>query len=386
MYKSFIPEVSRSLQQYVTENILPRYDSYDKAHSRRHIQSVIEQSMGIFRKLSAGQMDGGRRYELNPDMAYAIAAYHDIGICEGRESHHLVSGRMLEADTALCRWFSPEQIHVMREAVEDHRSSNKSWPRSIYGRIVSEANYPEMTDEEIFRKSYGHLLDKYGDGGYMRLQFSDSPNAVRLADLREKLRDEELMRREFPLFETHPLQPFVPDNARVLLLGSFPPPHARWSMEFFYPNFQNDMWRIMGLLFYGDKEHFVVPGQKRFDYARVVDFCRREGIALYDAAYMVKRLRGNASDNFLKIIEPTDIQSLLSSIPSCSAVVSTGGKSAEQIASVLDVPVPAVGGSVQFTLQPSQRTVTFHRMPSSSRAYPMSLDKKAALYQVLRNR
>ena len=151
-------------------------------------------------------------------------------------------------------------------------------------------------------------------------------------------------------------------------------------MEFFYPNFQNDMWRIMGLLFYGDKEYFVVSGQKRFDYDRVVDFCRREGVALYDAAYMVKRLRGNASDNFLKIIEPTDIQSLLSSMPSCSAVVSTGGKSAEQIASVLDVPVPAVGGSVQFTLQPSQRTVTFHRMPSSSRAYPMSLDRKAAAY------
>ena len=399
MHKSFIPEVSRSLQQYVTENILPRYDGYDKAHSRRHIQSVIEQSMEIFRKLSAGQMDGGRRYELNPDMAYAIAAYHDIGICEGRESHHLVSGRMLEADTVLCRWFSPEQIHVMREAVEDHRSSNKSWPRSIYGRIVSEAdkvidfdtvfsrailyamaNYPKMTDEEIFRKSYSHLLDKYGDGGYMRLQFPDSPNAVRLADLREKLRDEELMRREFLLFEVHPLRPFVPDNARVLLLGSFPPPHARWSMEFFYPNFQNDMWRIMGLLFYGDKEHFVVPGQKRFDYGRVVDFCRREGIALYDAAFMVKRLRGNASDNFLKIIEPTDIQSLLSSMPSCSAVVSTGGKSAEQIASILDVPVPAVSGSVQFTLQPSQRTVTFYRMPSSSRAYPMSLDRKAAAY------
>ena len=399
MHRTIIPEVSRSLQQYVTGNILPRYDGYDKAHSRRHIQSVIDQSMEIFRKLSAGQMDGGRRYELNPDMAYVIAAYHDIGICEGRESHHLVSGRMLEADTALCRWFSQEQIRVMREAVEDHRSSNKSWPRSIYGRIVSEAdkvidfdtvfsrailyaraNYPEMTDEEIFRKSYGHLLDKYGDGGYMRLQFSDSPNAVRLADLREKLRDEELMRREFQLFETHPLRPFVPDNARVLLLGSFPPPHARWSMEFFYPNFQNDMWRIMGLLFYGDKEHFVVPGQKRFDYARVVDFCRREGIALYDAAYMVKRLRGNASDNFLKIIEPTDIQSLLSSMPSCSAVVSTGGKSAEQIASILDVPVPAVGGSVQFTLQPSQRVVTFHRMPSSSRAYPMSLDRKAAAY------
>ncbi|HIZ87039.1 MAG TPA: uracil-DNA glycosylase family protein [Candidatus Coprenecus pullistercoris] len=189
------------------------------------------------------------------------------------------------------------------------------------------------------------------------------------------------MRREFPLFEVHPLRPFVPDNARVLLLGSFPPPHARWSMEFFYPNFQNDMWRIMGQLFYGDKEHFVVQGQKRFDYEKVVDFCRRVGIALYDAAYMVKRLRGNASDNFLKIIEPTDIQSLLSSIPSCGAVVSTGGKSAEQIAGILGVPVPAVGGSVPFTVPAKTAGVLrFYRMPSSSRAYPMPLDRKAAAY------
>ena len=411
MRKSEIPEVNAQLQQYVAENVLPRYDSYDKAHSRRHIQSVIDQSMEIFRKLSAGQMDGGRRYELNPDMVYAIAAYHDIGVCEGREYHHLSSGRMLEEDVRLRQWFTEEQIHVMREAVEDHRSSNKSWPRSIYGRIVSEADKvidfdtvfsrailyarascPQMTAEEIFQKSYGHLLDKYGDGGYMHLQFSDSPNAVRLAELREKLRDPELMRREYSLFEVHPLEPFMPENARVLLLGSFPPPHERWSMEFFYPNFQNDMWRIMGLLFYGDKEHFVVPGQRRFDYDRVVDFCSREGIALYDAAYMVKRLRGNASDNFLKIIEPTDIRSLLSQMPLCRTVVSTGGKSAEQIASILDVPVPPVGGSVHFTLPAvcraetksghasEARTVTFYRMPSSSRAYPLPLEKKAAAY------
>ena len=411
MRKSEIPEVNAQLQQYVADNVLPRYDSYDKAHSRRHIQSVIDQSMEIFRKLSACQMDGGRRYELNPDMVYAIAAYHDIGVCEGREYHHLSSGRMLEEDIRLRQWFTEEQIHVMREAVEDHRSSNKSWPRSIYGRIVSEADKvidfdtvfsrailyarascPQMTAEEIFQKSYGHLLDKYGDEGYMHLQFSDSPNAVRLAELREKLRDPELMRREYSLFEVHPLEPFMPENARVLLLGSFPPPHERWSMEFFYPNFQNDMWRIMGLLFYGDKEHFVVPGQRRFDYDGVVDFCSREGIALYDAAYMVKRLRGNASDNFLKIIEPTDIRSLLSRMPSCRTVVSTGGKSAEQIASILDVPVPPVGGSVHFTLpavcraetKPGHaseaRTVIFYRMPSSSRAYPLPLEKKAAAY------
>ena len=401
MRKSEIPEVNAQLQQYVAENVLPRYDSYDKAHSRRHIQSVIDQSMEIFRKLSAGQMDGGRRYELNPDMVYAIAAYHDIGVCEGREYHHLSSGRMLEEDVRLRQWFTEEQIHVMREAVEDHRSSNKSWPRSIYGRIVSEADKvidfdtvfsrailyarascPQMTAEEIFQKSYGHLLDKYGDGGYMHLQFSDSPNAVRLAELREKLRDPELMRREYSLFEVHPLEPFMPENARVLLLGSFPPPHERWSMEFFYPNFQNDMWRIMGLLFYGDKEHFVVPGQRRFDYDGVVDFCSREGIALYDAAYMVKRLRGNASDNFLKIIEPTDIRSLLSRMPLCRTVVSTGGKSAEQIASILDVfTLPAVCRAETKSGHASEaRTVIFYRMPSSSRAYPLPLEKKAAAY------
>lgn len=396
-----IPEVTPSLQQYVRENILPRYDSYDKAHSRKHILSVISQSMELYRKLSAGKMDGGRRYELNPDMVFTIAAYHDIGVCEGREYHHLVSGRMLEADARLGEWFTPGQVRVMKEAVEDHRSSNKSRPRGIYGRIVSEAdkvidfdtvfsrailyakaNYPDFTDEEIFQKSYGHLKDKYGDNGYMRLQFPDSPNALRLEELRKMLRDPDLMRREYSLFEVHPLRPFVPEGARVLLLGSFPPPKSRWSMDFFYPNFQNDMWRIMGLIFYNDPAHFVVPDRKRFDYGKVVDFCRREGIALYDAAYMVKRLKGNASDNFLKIIEPTDIQSLLGTMPSCTAVASTGGKSAEQIASILDVPVPAVGGSVPFTL-PGGRSLAFHRMPSSSRAYPLSLEKKAAAYSTL---
>ena len=395
-------EVDPLLQQYVRESVLPEYDAYDKAHSRTHILSVITQSMELYGQLSAKGECGPDGCPLNPDMIYAIAAYHDIGVCEGREFHHLVSGRMLESDPTLRQWFSEEQIHLMREAVEDHRSSNKSWPRSIYGRIVSEADkvidfdtvfsrailyarahYPGLTEDEIFQKSYGHLLDKYGDNGYMRLQFPDSPNARRLAELREKLRDPELMRREFSLFQIHPLEPFVPEGAKVLLLGSFPPPHARWSMEFFYPNFQNDMWRIMGLLFYGDPGHFVVPGQRRFDYERVTAFCRREGIAMYDAAYMVKRLRGNASDNFLKIMEPTDIQALLAKMPSCHAVVSTGGKSAEQIASILDVTVPPVGGSVSFSLfmpGASSRSMTFFRMPSSSRAYPLPLAKKAAAY------
>ena len=119
-----IPEVSPLIRKYVEENILPVYDVYDKAHSRSHILSVIRQSMDLYRRLSAGQMDGGRRYDLDPDMIYVIAAYHDIGICEGRESHHLSSGRMLEEDVRLKQWFTAEQIQVMREAVEDHRSSS----------------------------------------------------------------------------------------------------------------------------------------------------------------------------------------------------------------------------------------------------------------------
>lgn len=412
-----IREVTPSLAEYVESGILPRYDSYDKAHSRRHILSVIYQSMELYRKLRAGEMDGGQVHDLNPDMVFTIAAYHDLGVCEGREFHHLVSGRMLEEDVRLREWFSPREITVMREAVEDHRSSNRSLPRGIYGRIVSEADKlidfdtvfsrailyakatcPDLSDEGIFEKSYAHLLEKYGDGGYLHLQFPDSPNALRLEKLREALRDPVLMRQEYSLFEIHPLEPFVPENARVLLLGSFPPPHERWSMEFFYPNFQNDMWRIMGLLFYGDKEHFVVSGQKRFDYGKVTDFCRREGIALYDAAYMVKRLRGNASDNFLKIMEPADIHAILAGMPSCEAVVSTGGKSAGQIAGILGVPVPETGGSVPFALGQasasrqhvvrhenagSGRVLAFYRMPSSSRAYPLSLDRKAAAYSVL---
>lgn len=384
--------VREEIRRYVEGCILPRYDSYDKAHSRTHILTVIRQSMELYCKLSA------EGESLNPDMVYVIAAYHDIGVCRGRELHHIVSGRMLEEDPVLRQWFAPEQIRIMKEAVEDHRSSSKSWPRSIYGRIVSEAdktidfdtvfsrailysraNYPQYTEEEIFQRSYSHLRDKYGEGGYMRLQFPDSPNAMRLKELRERLRDPELMRREFSLFETHPLEPFIPEGARILLLGSFPPPRARWSMDFFYPNFQNDMWRIMGLIFYGDKDYFTVSGQKRFDYDRVVEFCTREGIALYDAAYMVKRLRGNASDNFLKIIEPTDIPALLSRMPSCTAVASTGGKSAEQTASILGVSVPPTGGSVPFSI-PGGRTLRFHRMPSSSRAYPLSLQAKAEVY------
>ena len=181
--------------------------------------------------------------------------------------------------------------------------------------------------------------------------------------------------------EPHPLQPFVPDGAEILMLGSFPPKRERWSMDFFYPNIQNDMWRIMGLLFYDNKDYFVdvVDGKPRFSYDRVVDFCIAKHIALYDAASAVRRLKDNASDAFLEIVQPTDIPALLRQMPCCHKVVSTGGKSAGAIAEQLGCEVPAVGGCATFTLD--GKPYRFFRMPSSSRAYPLKLEKKAEAYK-----
>ena len=182
------------------------------------------------------------------------------------------------------------------------------------------------------------------------------------------------MSQQHPV-ERHPLKPFIPYGARVLMLGSFPPPHERWSMEFFYPNFINDMWRIFGLLAYGDREHFT--DGKKFDRAKVMEFCRDQGIAIYDAASAVRRLKANASDAFLEVVEHTDIVALLEEMPRCRDIVSTGGKSAEAIAEALGCHVPAVGNFVQC----GERR--FWRMPSSSRAYPLPLQKKAEAYSRL---
>lgn len=181
--------------------------------------------------------------------------------------------------------------------------------------------------------------------------------------------------------ERHPLQPFLPEGAEILMLGSFPPKRERWSMDFYYPNIQNDMWRIMGLIFYGDKDYFVEPNGKkfRFCYDKVVKFCTEKHIAIFDAACAVKRRMDNASDAHLEIVEPTDIPALMRKIPQCHTVVSTGGKSAETIAEQLGCKVPAVGGFATFTL--NGKEYRFYRMPSSSRAFPMKLEKKAEAYR-----
>lgn len=179
--------------------------------------------------------------------------------------------------------------------------------------------------------------------------------------------------------ERHPLEPFLPENARLLMLGSFPPPRRRWSMEFFYPNLQNDMWRIFGYLFFGERNHFLTPDGKAFDRERLEEFLRRKGVALYDTACEVIRLKGNASDNFLQVVRETDVAAMLRQLPQCRAIVTTGQKAAETLCRKLGVAaVPKVGGSQPFTLD--GRQLRLWRMPSSSRAYPRPLEWKAACY------
>lgn len=179
--------------------------------------------------------------------------------------------------------------------------------------------------------------------------------------------------------ERHPLEPFLPENARLLMLGSFPPPRRRWSMEFFYPNLQNDMWRIFGYLFFGERNHFLTPDGKAFDRERLEEFLRRKGVAFYDTACEVIRLKGNASDNFLQVVRETDVAAMLRQLPQCRAIVTTGQKAAETLCRKLGVAaVPEVGGSQPFTLD--GRQLRLWRMPSSSRAYPRPLEWKAACY------
>lgn len=193
--------------------------------------------------------------------------------------------------------------------------------------------------------------------------------------------------------ERHPFEPFLPENARILFLGSFPPQPKRWSMPFYYPNWNNDFWRVMGLLFFGDKEQFAVPGQKRFDQAQVEAFCREKGLALYDTACEVRRLKDNASDKFLEVVTPTDLPALLALIPACRTLVTTGQKATDVIVETFGCAEPPVGGSVEIEIgepltaaeaaEAAGRTLTFWRMPSTSRAYPLALERKADFYRRL---
>ena len=183
------------------------------------------------------------------------------------------------------------------------------------------------------------------------------------------------------MIEEHPLKPFLPSQATLLMLGSFPPPKKRWSMEFFYPNLQNDMWRIIGLIFFKDKDYFLFPDKKAFDKEKLITFLTEKGIALYDTATSVRRLQDNASDKFLEVVEPTDIHLLLKQLPHCQSIVTTGQKATDIICSQIEVNEPKVGEHSSFKHE--GRLLHLYRMPSSSRAYPLALEKKANAYQLM---
>ena len=200
--------INQSLRDYIEEKVLPRYDNFDKAHRQEHVRMVISQSLEM-----------ATRLDVDINMVYAVAAYHDTGLCEGREHHHEVSARIIREDQFLRQWFTKEQIDVMADAAEDHRASSNHEPRTIYGRIVAEADrqidpmtviqrtvqygldhYPEMDREEHFRRMVSHLHEKYGRTGYLKLWFDDSPNARRLKELQNMMDNKVLLRELFDMF------------------------------------------------------------------------------------------------------------------------------------------------------------------------------------------
>ena len=178
--------------------------------------------------------------------------------------------------------------------------------------------------------------------------------------------------------ERHPLQPFLPSGARLLMLGSVPPPKKRWAMDLFYPNRTNMMWEIVGLVFFGDSQRLVDAENKTFRLEEIKALLAERGIAIYDTACAVQRLNGNASDKDLAVVEKTDIPALLTKIPQCHDIVCTGQKSFSVLTEDYGVPVPKMGEHNVFSL--AGREMRLWRMPSSSRAYPMKLEKKARYY------
>lgn len=206
---------SDSLATYIERQIIPRYETFDRAHRTDHVRTVIAQSLAI-----------AQHYDVDTDMVYAIAAYHDTGLANGRENHHIDAGKILANDPALRQWFDGEQIEVMREAVEDHRASSDCEPRTLYGRIVAEAdrcidaetivrrtvqyglaNYPALSREEQYERCLEHLSHKYAEGGYLRLWIPESDNARRLEQLRAIIRDRDRLRKLFDtLFDAEAAQ------------------------------------------------------------------------------------------------------------------------------------------------------------------------------------
>jgi len=193
------------LQTYIRQEIIPRYRHFDPAHQEDHVRTVIDQSLAL-----------ATHYDVDEDIVYTIAAYHDTGLVEGREKHHIVSARIIREDATLRRYFTPEQIDIMADAAEDHRASSYHAPRTIYGRIVAEADriidgptivrrtiqyglnhYPELDKEGHWRRFLDHMAEKYAEGGYLKLWIPESPNAGRLHAFQQLLKDRAATRKLF---------------------------------------------------------------------------------------------------------------------------------------------------------------------------------------------
>lgn len=179
--------------------------------------------------------------------------------------------------------------------------------------------------------------------------------------------------------ESHPFEPFLPEDARLLMLGTFPPAEKRWSVKFYYPNYQNDMWRIFGLCYYSDKGHFLIEGEKRFNLSRIIPFLREHHIAMYDTATKIRRTKDTASDKDLEIIEQADFDAMLRQLRHCTTVVTAGQLATTVFCHHYNIGEPKVGCHSKFTFD--GRDLRLYRMPSSSRAYPMAVEKKAQIYE-----
>ena len=184
--------------------------------------------------------------------------------------------------------------------------------------------------------------------------------------------------------EYHPLIPFLPTNAKVLFLGSFPPQRKRWCMDFYYPNFINDHWRIEGAVFFGDRHHFIDEEEKRFKLTDIIAFCQEKGLAFFDTSTAVRRLQDNASDKFLEVVEPTDIQALIAQLPQLRTIVTTGEKATETLCTTMKISsLPKVNTFVPVpdTYNQAGEQLVLYRLPSSSRAYPLAFEKKVEAYR-----
>lgn len=208
--------MNQNLKEYVESEIIPRYSAFDKAHREDHARSVISEALRL-----------STFYDVDEDMVYAAAAFHDTGLVEGREIHHLASGKIIREDPRLPEWFTPDQIEMIAQAAEDHRASGTSSPRSIYGKIIAEADrdiiplkilrrtvqfgmehYPQLDREAHWRRFMEHLHEKYYYGGYLKLYIPESRNAVSLEELRRMIGDEVSLRKTFDaLFDQEIIKP-----------------------------------------------------------------------------------------------------------------------------------------------------------------------------------